>query len=240
MANLLLVHGAFHDARCWSRLTPYLERQGHYVCAVDLTGQGEGRRKNPFRITMIDYRNDVIEAAEHFGGQLTAIGHSLGGFIISAAAHERPNLFHRLVYIASPVPKGNCSALGTTRGGQGSSILKSFRLSVVSGSARFDRDKGIRYFYHDCSPADQEAASNFMVPQPLRPLLSRTAFTDDGLSSIPKYYIECLDDRAMALALQREMQSRYDFKRVLSIGSSHSPYWSQPKRLSRLIQECLN
>lgn len=36
MTTFALVHGAWHGAWCWQRLTPELEERGHHVIAVDL------------------------------------------------------------------------------------------------------------------------------------------------------------------------------------------------------------
>ena len=40
MATFVLVHGAWHGAWCWYKLTPALPRAGHEVIAPDLAGLG--------------------------------------------------------------------------------------------------------------------------------------------------------------------------------------------------------
>ncbi|MET0699294.1 MAG: alpha/beta fold hydrolase, partial [Mycobacterium sp.] len=41
MTTFALVHGAWHGAWCWERLTPELVARGHRVVAVDLPIQDE-------------------------------------------------------------------------------------------------------------------------------------------------------------------------------------------------------
>ena len=40
MAKFVLVHGAWHGAWCWERLTPILQAAGHEVIIPDLPGMG--------------------------------------------------------------------------------------------------------------------------------------------------------------------------------------------------------
>src|SRR5437870_5935683 len=41
MSTYVLVHGAWHGAWCWKKLTPLLESAGHRVFTPTLTGLGE-------------------------------------------------------------------------------------------------------------------------------------------------------------------------------------------------------
>ncbi len=41
MSTFMLVHGAWHNARCWERVVPLLEAAGQQVFAPSLTGFGD-------------------------------------------------------------------------------------------------------------------------------------------------------------------------------------------------------
>jgi pimeloyl-ACP methyl ester carboxylesterase len=41
MSQFLLIHGAWHGARCWHKAIPELEKRGHRAKAIDLPGQGQ-------------------------------------------------------------------------------------------------------------------------------------------------------------------------------------------------------
>ena len=47
MSTFVLIHGAFHGAWCWDKVTPLLEQGGHEVVTLDLPGHGEDRRPTP-------------------------------------------------------------------------------------------------------------------------------------------------------------------------------------------------
>ncbi len=47
MATFVLVHGSFHGAWCWERLTPLLTQRGHRVVASDLPGSSDDPAPRP-------------------------------------------------------------------------------------------------------------------------------------------------------------------------------------------------
>lgn len=237
MANIVLVHGSFHDGRCWDRVRPLLEAQGHQVAVVNFTGQCGGSLKHGYRVSMHDYAVDIIDVAERCGKPVIAVGHSMGGIAISAAAQKRPELFRHLVYLTALVPAGKASAASAGSGDKGTSLSGAFSISLLTGRVSVKPDRGAELFYGDCSQEDQLAASAFVQPQPLRPLLSRINFTDDRLGTVSKSYIECLGDKAISIQHQREMQTRQTFQQVVTLEGSHSPFWAQPEALSKIIEE---
>ncbi|NJM43133.1 MAG: hypothetical protein HC858_02445, partial [Brachymonas sp.] len=59
--------------------------------------------------------------------------------------------------------------------------------------------------------------------------------TEPRYGQVPKVYIECLQDRAVTLFLQREMQKTQPCNAVYAIDSSHSPFFSQPEQLVNIL-----
>ena len=64
MANFVLVHGAWHGGWCWQRVTAALQRGGHRVHAVTLTGLGERAHLLSPAITLDTHIDDVINLIE--------------------------------------------------------------------------------------------------------------------------------------------------------------------------------
>src|SRR5438067_938177 len=86
---LLFVHGYSCDSHDWSWQLPHFAVR-HRVIAVDL--RGHGRSSAPEEgyeaLTLV---NDLAQLVEQLGcGPVVAIGHSLGGAIVSALAIEHP------------------------------------------------------------------------------------------------------------------------------------------------------
>ena len=53
-------------------------------------------------------------------------------------------------------------------------------------------------FYNDCAPEDVEWAKSMLVPQPVGPLLSPMRVSDANFGRVPRVYIECALDNAVA------------------------------------------
>jgi pimeloyl-ACP methyl ester carboxylesterase len=64
MANFVLVHGAWHGAWCWQRVTAQLQTAGYRVHAVTLTGLGERAHLLSPAINLDTHINDVINLIE--------------------------------------------------------------------------------------------------------------------------------------------------------------------------------
>jgi pimeloyl-ACP methyl ester carboxylesterase len=106
MADLVLVHGAWHGAWCWRKMLPDLWSAGHRVFAVNLTGLGA--RTHLFRpdIGLSTHIADVTATLESEElAQAVLVGHSYAGMVITGVADRCPERLSALVYLDAVVPK---------------------------------------------------------------------------------------------------------------------------------------
>ena len=90
--NIVLVHGVWADGSSWSKVIPILRNEGHNVTAVQIPLNSLG-----------DDIATVKRAIDKVGGPVTLVGHSYGGFVITNAAYNNPNVTG-LVYVAAFAP----------------------------------------------------------------------------------------------------------------------------------------
>ena len=96
MSTFALVHGAWHGAWCWERLTPEVEALGHRVITMELPVDDSSA-------SFEDYADVVCAAvADVDGDELVLVGHSLAGHTVPLVAARRP--IRRLVYLCALVP----------------------------------------------------------------------------------------------------------------------------------------
>lgn len=78
---ILLVHGAWHAAWCWTEhWTGYMADRGYTTHALDLRGHGSS--PGPLRGARIrDYMEDVHAVVESLDDEPVIVGHSMGGFV---------------------------------------------------------------------------------------------------------------------------------------------------------------
>ena len=100
MSTFVLVHGAWHGGWCWYKVVSLLRQQGHTVLAPDLPAHG--RDQTPINsVSMGSYAQRVADVMRTVGEPVILVGHSMGGFVISAAAEQQPESVAKLVYLAA-------------------------------------------------------------------------------------------------------------------------------------------
>jgi pimeloyl-ACP methyl ester carboxylesterase len=112
MATLVLVHPAWFGGWCWRDVVRPLRAAGHDAWAPTLTGFGERAHLATPAITLGTHVDDVINMLEvedlH---DVTLVGSSSGGTVITAVADRCPERIARLVYLDAFVPSDGQSTL---------------------------------------------------------------------------------------------------------------------------------
>ena len=99
--RLVLVHGAAHGAWCWELLAPKLRERGIKVDVLDLPGLGDDPTP-PKDVTFHSYVDAIIRIIESKPGRVLLLGHSMGGWPVSAVGEAIP---HRIAKLQSSAPR---------------------------------------------------------------------------------------------------------------------------------------
>jgi pimeloyl-ACP methyl ester carboxylesterase len=236
MSTYVLIHGAWHGGWCWDRVRPRLEGAGHRVAAPDLPGHGAD--PTPTReVTLDKYAGRVCDVLDAQTEPVVLVGHSMGGMVITAAAERRPEKVRALVYLCAFLPGDGDTLMALAGGDSTSLVLPNLEVSEERGLATV-RDDGIApAFYGRCSASDVAWAKARLVPQALDPLNSPLHVTPGRAGRIPRDYVECLEDKAIPIALQRSMVASHPCRRVFTIQTDHSPFLSAVDELVECLQQ---
>jgi pimeloyl-ACP methyl ester carboxylesterase len=227
MAAFLLVHGSWHGAWCWNRLTPLLAAQGHRPTTIDLPAHGADPM--PARKATLDGYARAIEAvAEQCSEPPILVAHSMGGMPATLAAARSPRLFSALIYIAAFVPIRNDSLFTLFRADRRSLLRGAMRSGLFAVTVA--RNDVGAIFFGECHEADVRWASGQLRPDPIRPTLARLRIEPN--TELPRYYIECTKDQAVSIDAQRAMCGRAGIDHVISMETDHSPFISTPTALA--------
>ena len=203
-------------------------------------------------ITLADYTKQVVDI---INGLLAAgqpapvlVGHSMGGIIVQAVAESLgPDKIHHLVYISGFMPKDNTPAINYTQDPVfKDSLLASLLLAdpAAVGALRLDPDSSSatyvqqaqNAFYGDVDAVTFRAAANMLTPDdPIAAFVTPVHVTTTGWGAVPRTYLRCANDKAIPPACQDLMIAQADAfspankTNVVSINSSHSPFFSQPQ-----------
>lgn len=102
----VLVHGAYHGAWCWKKITGLLALAGATVFTPTLTGLGEKKNLISTAVGLSTHINDIVYFLNDNGlFDVFLVGHSYSGFVISGVAEAVPDRIECLVYLDSFVPQ---------------------------------------------------------------------------------------------------------------------------------------
>lgn len=225
MTTFGLLHGAWHGAWCWERLTPELERAGHRVVAMDLP---------------IDDPHAGL--AEYAGAALAAlpedpdtvlVGHSLGASVIPLVAAVRTA--RRMVFLC-PVVREPGRALSdqvAEDADMASYDLTQGRIIFEDASSKWLEEAACDAFYNACDAATAQSAASRLRRQYWR-------YWDEPntLQAWPageRQAIICTDDRLVTAPWGRRMLPLRLGVEPVELPGDHSPFLSQPARLAEVL-----
>lgn len=234
MATFILVHGAWHGGWCWERVVPLLEAQGHRVLAPDLPGMGQVPHELGDDV-LGEWADFVAGLAARAEAPVILIGHSRGGAVISEVAERVPDKIDRLVYLTAFLLEDGQSlddvASRHPDVGPGPYIRPADDPSRVT----VELEPAIAIFYNRVSDEDARAATARLVPEPLAALTTPLRLSQERFGGAPRAYIECTDDRAISLEMQREMQGVLPCDPVITLDCDHSPFYSAVPQLAEAL-----
>lgn len=231
MSSYVLVHGAWHGAWCWDKVVPLLEVEGHAVTTVDLPGHGRNAASVD-GMTLEAYGREVAAAVEAAGEPVILVGHSMGGMAITQAAEYAPVHIGALVYVCAFLPGPGDSLMTLADNDPEAQVLPNLQVDERAGLCEVAPEARVTCFYEECDPAAAAAASARLVPESLAVFAAPAAVTDQRAGSVRRIYVECVRDRAISIAKQREMLAARPCERVETMDTDHSPFLSRPDELA--------
>ncbi len=217
--SVVLVHGAFHDERCWNRFVPALEARG--IRGVALTLYRGGLAGDAAAVQA------VVDEERAAGHRVSALGHSLG---CASVAQLDPTTLHTALFLCGPLvgpgmpPATECV------------YPRFFELSPrVSDGERCPTPQGaIDLFYDRC--ADEIAAEAAAQLRPMRPYGPEPTATPLW-EHVASTYVVCTQDRSVPLDYQRACAAQLAHREELD--SDHSPFLGQPDALADIVKHAI-
>ena len=232
VATFILVHGAWHGGWCWERLVPFLTAEGHHVLAPDLPGM-EAEPRGLGDDPLGEWADFVAELASRAEAPVVLVGHSRGGLVISEAAERVPESVDRLVYLTAFLLQPGQSLVDFASRHPEVGPAGAVRPADDPSRLMIDLEQALPIFYNRTSEEEARAAASRLVPEPAAALTTPLKISAERFGRVPRAYIEATHDRAISLAMQREMQAALPCEPVITLETDHSPFYSAVPKLAQ-------
>lgn len=256
-------HGAWHNSTCWTSPIALLQKAGYNTRAMDLPTVGF-----PEQQPLADFWGDVAVVQKHLteliasGQKVILVLHSYGGIVGtqavegfdvvplegSADGEEKGGLV-QMIYLCAFVGLDGKS-IGDLLGREDLPNWAAIYEPSTSAANAIPADEIVPAFwvpepgptfYNDMTPAAVAAATAELKPHSLS--AHRARLTYAGWKTVPTTYIYCTEDQAVVFPFQKymveEVAKGYDFRTKTLEGSSHSPFYSRPEELVKVMLEAV-
>jgi len=194
-ATIVLVHGAYAGGWIWRKVIPLLREAGHDVYATTATGMGDRVHLADPAINLDTYITDVVNVLKFEDlHEVTLVGWSFGGTIITGVAEQVPERLARLVYFDANMPtdgQSNYDFLGRNDEFVGSQYRYGQEISMP-GFEPVPTD-AIQSLTKD--PADAAWLLERLVPQPMATESQPITLGNPAAAALPRAFIFCTEEK---------------------------------------------
>src|ERR671914_2085071 len=215
--NIVLVHGLWADGSSWSKVIPILQNAGHKVIAVQLPAH-----------SLADDVETIKRAIELAGGPVTLVGHSFGGFEITNAAYNNPNVTG-LVYVSAFAPDEGESSVNFV---PVESLPPGLLVFDSGGFAYLNPEMFHQAFVQDANVSEAETLA--AVQKPAHQSLFTEKSGPPAWKQIPSWFEVSEGDHIIPPDAQRQFAQRMNAT-TISLNSSHASLVTHPDEIAELI-----
>lgn len=246
--HFVLVHGGGFGAWCWYKTIALLEDAGFKVNSIDLTGSGIHSFDTNKITSLSQYVMPLINFLEKLGDseKVILVGHDFGGACISYAMEAFPTKINKAVFLSAYMMKNGQTTLDMFSQQEGASdFMREAQIFLYANGkdkppTAIELDKSLinDLLFNQSPGKDIALASVSLRPVPFTPVIEKLVLTESNYGSVARYYIETTEDNATPLPLQQSMCQSNPPDKIFRIkGSDHSPFFSKPQALHKILLE---
>jgi predicted alpha/beta hydrolase family esterase len=223
MSSYVLVHDVWVGSLVWQQVVSLFQDHDRQAIAVDLALSDE----------LSSWVDNVAQVVMSQAEPVVLVGHGAAGAVISLVADQCPDHVERLVYVAGLIPQAGQS-IASLGASSNANALRARLQMTPSGEHMVPADVATEAFFHDCEHDEVESLCSRLRVQS-RGLLHESVVPGQGFAQSVRQYIECVEDQAIHISLQRQMARAADCVFINSLQTGHMPMLSAPAALTALI-----
>ena len=239
LTHAILIHGAWQGSWVWRDFASLLERAGIMPHAIDLPGNGTD--DTPMNEVGIGcYIDHVVSVIDRLDGDILIIAHSGGGVVGTGVGEARSERIGAVAYIAGMMLPSDMhfghvlvQERAEERGLLG--IGPHLEWSKDGLVSSVPAEAGARIFLNDMPFAVALEGAGQLTPQAEPGRALKTRWTEDRFGTIPRIYVECVQDLSVMQPIQQAMQKLVPGAERILLDAGHAPHISQPQKLADVL-----
>ncbi|TGJ88431.1 hypothetical protein E0Z10_g340 [Xylaria hypoxylon] len=245
----VLLHGAWHSPRCWSRLVPELEKAGYTTVAPSLPSSGSTPPTRDWAGDVEVIRRTVSQLVMERG--VVVVMHSFSGMTGGTALEGldkqsclakglRGGVVRLIYVVAFLVPEGFQHSPHGTR----DQMVPEMKTDLERGTVTVLPEDAKDMFYQDVDDETVVELVKDLRPQSIGAFWSTTEHA--AWRVIPTTYILTLKDKPSTVAATRYLidtakaSGPHKIDSVIEVDTGHSPFISQPEWTTETFLEEVN
>jgi hypothetical protein len=190
--TFVLITGAWHGGWAWRPVAEHLRSAGHRVLTPTLPGLHDGDDPTAHSLAdVVDFVVDLVEREDLH--DVTLVGHSWGGYVITGAAPRLAPRLRKVVYWSAFVPAAGRSLYDE--------IPPPYQQLFTAQAAASGNNSIVlpfevwqQGFIQDASEEVQRLTHSLMVPQPMQYFTETVEPLDVEALGVPVAYVLSTDD----------------------------------------------
>ena len=227
----VLLHGAWHGAWCWQKLTPLLEARGAQVHTPTQTGLGERAHLLSPSVGLETFVDDLMQVlVDEDLWDVILVGHSFGGNAITAVADRCPERLRHLVYLDAVIPRSGQSAMSQL----------SLELQQARRQAAIESSGGLTMPVPDArafgvsDPDDARWLSAHLTPHPIKTYEDALTLNHPPGHGVPTTYIAVTPDYGPTEKSRDYAKAQPDWN-YLELAAGHDAMVTSPEALAEML-----
>jgi pimeloyl-ACP methyl ester carboxylesterase len=191
----VLISGAWHGGWAWRPVAEHLRAAGHRVLTPTLPGLGDG--DDPTRHNLRDVIDSVVDLVESEDlHDITLVGHSWGGYVITGAAPRLAGRLRKVVYWAAFVPATDRSLYDEVPPHY-QELFDNLARQSGNNSVAMPFEIWQTAFMPDASEDVQRMVHSLLVPQPMQYFTETVDAASAAEIGVPVAYVLGSEDVAL-------------------------------------------
>lgn len=235
MNKIVLIHGAWHNGRCWDEVSSLLKKAGYEVEALTLPGNGEGDSKD---VAYEDYVNYLAKSLNAQKDKVTVVAHSSAGHVVQMAVPKAKDKVEKIIFNNAWILPDGKSQFDFVPEEIKSQMRK---MAVESGTGAIPIDPGfVRGML--ATQADEEQFRKLMsllVTQPL--VIMETPVDAKAFQelSIPLVLLYCTKDMSVPPGAFLGMFKSLGDYPVVEVECDHEGLFTNPEAYAKGLVKCI-